>query len=82
LKEPTSNQWAAYRNLRNWGTAGRYFHDTVNHGERFVDPVTGCHTQQIEANWAHVKTKLLRRMHGTRTTLIPGHLAEIGGGAS
>lgn len=72
-----SDEWAAYRNLRNWGGAGRFFHDTVNHTQAFVNPINGAHTQLIETIWGHVKTKILRNMHGTREHLIPGHLAEF-----
>ena len=72
-----SDEWAAYRNLRNWGGPGRYFHDTVNHTQAFVNPVNGAYTQLIESMWGHVKTKILRSMRGTNETLIPGHLAEF-----
>ena len=42
----------------------------------FLAPVTGAHTQAIETNWGHLKTKILRQMHGTNVLLMPGHLAE------
>ena len=38
--------------------------------------ITGAHTQAIESNWGHLKTKILRQMRGTKEHLIPGHLAE------
>lgn len=70
-----SDQWAAYRNISQWPGV-QYFHETVNHTQHFVDPVTGANTQRIESNWGHVKTELLRKMRGTSETLLPGHLAE------
>ena len=71
-----SDQWAAYRNLRNWGNAGRYYHETVNHDQGFINPITSYHTQAIETHWGHVKTKILRPMRGTNEHLIRGHLSE------
>ena len=58
------------------GNAGRYFHQTVTHQQAFVDPITDAHTQAIETNWGHLKTKILRQMRGTNEHLIPRHLAE------
>ena len=49
-----SDQWAAYRNIPNW-IGFNYVHETVNHEQNFVDPITGAHTQRIEAHWGHVK---------------------------
>ena len=31
---------------------------------------------KIEANWGHLKTKIIRQMRGIKEHLIPGHLAE------
>src|SRR6218665_2456220 len=42
----------------------------------FLDPVTGANTQRIECHWGHIKTRLVRCMHGTSETLLPSHLAE------
>ena len=52
------------------------YHQTVTHQQAFVNPITGAHTQAIETNWGHLKTKILRQMRGTKEHLIPGHLAE------
>jgi hypothetical protein len=70
-----SDSWAAYRNIAAW-QGFNYTHFTVNHEQNFVDPVTRAHTQRIECNWGHVKTELVRRIHGTSLALLPGHLAE------
>ena len=40
-----SDQWAAYNGLNGLG----YQHETVNHTIQYVDPVTGVHTNNIEA---------------------------------
>ena len=63
------------RTIPNW-IGYNYIHQTVNHSVHFVDPVTGANTQRIESEWGHVKTKLVRTMRGTSSTLLPGHLAE------
>lgn len=70
-----SDEWAAYRNISAWPQFN-YTHRTVNHHQHYVDPVTGANTQRIETHWAHIKTQLLRNMHGTSAILLPGHLAE------
>lgn len=70
-----SDKWAAYANIPHW-PGFNYTHGTVNHQENFIDPVTGANTQRIEANWGHVKTEILRKMRGTSSNLLPGHLAE------
>ena len=43
--------WGAYRDLGSQG----YTHRTVNHSINFVDPVSGAHTNTIEAMWRSVK---------------------------
>ena len=54
-----SDEWRAYRGLANWGH--NYVHETVNHSQNFVDPVTGAHTQLIErnlmANWQRLGSR-------------------------
>ena len=69
-----SDEWAAYRNISTW-QGFNYVHETVNHQENFVDPITGANTQRIECHWGHVKTEILRKMRGTSPNLLPGHLA-------
>jgi hypothetical protein len=40
------------------GDSYDYQHETVNHSENFVDPITGANTQTIECYWRHLKTKM------------------------
>ena len=48
--------WRGYSNdeLASLG----FVHDTVNHTEHFVDPVTGVHTNTIEGSWNGMKLKI------------------------
>jgi hypothetical protein len=36
-------------------------HQTVNHTEHFVDPVTGVHTNTIEGTWNGMKMHIYRQ---------------------
>ena len=47
-------------------------HQTVNHSEHFIDPITGVHTQAIEGLWPKVKATVPRR--NDRMHLISGSL--------
>ena len=52
--EVHSDDWASYRNLdRHINNVAT--HGTVVHRRNFVDPVTGVHTQEIEACWNNLK---------------------------
>ena len=42
-----SDQWVAY----NGPAAGGYIHKIVSHSRNYVDPVSGCHTNDIESRW-------------------------------
>jgi len=66
-----SDQWAAYNNLQNL----RYIHQTVNHSVHYVDPVTGVHTNNIEARWSACKASFKRR-YGVAGELLPSYLDE------
>ena len=68
-----SNQWAAYNRV---GNIAGLEHHTVNHTLRFVDPVTGVHTQNIESYWNRCKTKI-KSMKGIRRHMLPGYLDEF-----
>ena len=47
--------WKGYENLKE-----KFIHATVNHSLHFVDPLTGVHTNTIEANWAPLKKTFAR----------------------
>lgn len=66
-----SDEWRAYSSLKHLG----YNHQTVNHKKSFINPSTKAHTQNIECAWAHLKFRLMRRMHGTR--MLDRHLKEM-----
>lgn len=66
-----SDGWAAYNNLPNIG----YGHDRVIHADNFVDPVTGVHTNGVEAYWSRAKQKL-KAVYGSRLHMVPSYLDE------
>ena len=67
--------WAAYNNLPNIPNM-HYTHQTVNHTENFVDPVTGVHTQTIEGFWGNAKD-LIKKMHGVKEARLVPYVEEI-----
>lgn len=67
-----SDEWPAYRCLTDEG----YEHESVNHQENYVDPVTGAHTQSIERSWLDAKVKILKKMRGVPLHMLQGHLDE------
>ena len=67
-----SDEWAAYADLGRLG----FIHESVVHSQNFVDPITGAHTQRIEAQWGAMKQRILKRGRGTRMYLLKNHLAE------
>jgi transposase-like protein len=66
-----SDQWAAYNNLPAYG----FSHQTVNHSENFIDPITGANTQKIERYWKEgkIRFKTIRRP----SNMMQSHLDEI-----
>ncbi|XP_026808861.1 uncharacterized protein LOC113551049 [Rhopalosiphum maidis] len=53
-----------------------YTHNTVNHSEDFVDPLTQAHTQWIESLWRPLRLKVVKNMCGTFPDLLPKYLTE------
>lgn len=68
-----SDEWRSYRALAN---DVNFQHLTVNHSHNFVDPNTGAHTQNIEANWSVAKQKNKKRC-GTHRSMIDSYLCEF-----
>ena len=64
------SEWAAYNRVSNVST-----HGTVNHSIKFVNSVTGVHTQNIESYWNRVKTKI-KRMRGCHEHQLASYLDE------
>ncbi|XP_039281132.1 uncharacterized protein LOC120350666 [Nilaparvata lugens] len=65
-----SDLWKACDCLEERG----FHHHTVNHSLSFKDPVTGAHTNNIEASWNAVKTALPR--YHRKKAFFPGYLAK------
>ena len=72
--EVHSDDWAAYRNLENH-VANVRVHRTVIHRDKFVDPITGIHTQEIESAWARLKY-YIKREKGIRRGDVQSFLHE------
>lgn len=53
-----------------------YVHETVNHEENFVDPITGANTQEIEGFWTHAKRKY-KTARGFGADVRANYLDEI-----
>ncbi len=49
-------------------------HQTVNHSENLIDPVTGANTQKVKSIWNLGKLKILRNDRGTFINLLQSHL--------
>ena len=69
-----TDEWGGYVDLNELGLD--FDHKTVNHSENFVDPITGAHTQTLEALWNPLKTKILKNMKGTSSDLLLSHSSE------
>ena len=65
-----SDEWRAYSNLNDFN----YIHQTVNHQENYVNPVTGAHTQAIERSWLDSKIRILKKMRGVTPQTFQSHL--------
>lgn len=76
-----SDQWAAYNYILNddpeyFPHPQPYRHATVNHSHHFVDPLTGVHTNHVEAMWSRCK-KQFKQMNGTTDDSIPSYIDEF-----
>jgi len=56
-----SDEWPSYRCLTSEG----FIHETVNHQENYVDPLTGAHTQGVERSWLDTKKSILKKKRHT-----------------
>ena len=54
---------------------GPYTHQIVNHSINYKDPVTGVHTNNIEATWGAAKRKF-KMMNGTRRNHLQSYVDE------
>uniref|UniRef100_A0A7M5VCQ3 ISXO2-like transposase domain-containing protein n=1 Tax=Clytia hemisphaerica TaxID=252671 RepID=A0A7M5VCQ3_9CNID len=70
-----SDQWRAYINLPQF-VQNCVGHETVNHTNHFVDPLTGAHTQNIESYWNRFKLKI-KAMKGIRRADLQSYMDEF-----
>lgn len=73
-----SDCWGAYEFHDQLPHPQPYRHGTVNHSQTFIDPITGVHTNNVEALWSRCK-KQFKQMNGTYENMVPGYLDESGG---
>jgi len=66
-----SDEWAAYNSLPAIG----YPHETVNHTVQYVEPLTRCHTNDIESRWRTCKA-IFKRQNGVPRKYLPNYLDE------
>lgn len=67
-----SDGWSAYGGISNHG----FQHEVVIHENNFVDPITGVHTNAVEAYWQRCKKKF-KRINGAISEMIPSYLDEF-----
>ena len=53
-----------------------FLHEYVDHSKNFKDPITGVHTNNIEAMWGQAK-KNLKAMNGVIDLWLPAHLDDF-----
>ena len=66
-----TDEWSGYNRLSELG----YDHQTVNHTENYVNPITGYHTQGVERAWVDAKAWLKKVRYPS--PFIQSHLDEI-----
>ena len=64
--------WAAYNGLTTCG----FQHEVVVHENHYVDPITGIHTNNVEAFWQRCK-RTFKRIYGTSRDLLASHIDEF-----
>ena len=70
-----SDEWRAYHDIGI--IPGGYTHQTVNHSQNFVDPITGAHTQAIEGHWSCTKRMMRKQgVMNTSSDLFPSYMVE------
>lgn len=70
-----SDQWAAYNGISTIAVDPPYIHKTVNHSNYFRNPVTGVHTNNVEAYWSSIKRRF-KMLNGTSRSLTASYLDE------
>ena len=68
------DEWRAYFRIEQIPGCN-YRHETINHSQHFVDPVTGTHTQQVESLWAGCK-RMMRKEDTMHSRLFETYLPE------
>jgi hypothetical protein len=53
-----------------------YTHLTVNHSQNFIDPISGCHTQNVEGMWSNFKRNF-RPLSGNTTETYASYFPEF-----
>ncbi|KAF2899012.1 hypothetical protein ILUMI_07163 [Ignelater luminosus] len=65
-----ADKWPAYSTLNQLD----YIHQTVNHQEDYVDPVSLVHAQRIEKLWLDAKIQILKKMQKVPLQHLQSHL--------
>jgi hypothetical protein len=70
-----SDEWAAYRTIGQIPVCPPFIHKTVNHSLYYKDPLTGVHSNNVEAYWSAIKRRF-KILNGTSRSLTPSYLDE------
>jgi len=68
-----TDEWAAYRQLKNLRRVSPYTWKTVNHSRFLVDPTTGACTNQVEGYWSRFK-RWARETNVLASPIIDTHI--------
>ena len=66
--------WSSYTRIEEF-LGVNYTHQTVNHSQNFVNPVTGEHTQTVKSLW-HTFEMHNKRECGTHRSMVDSYLCE------